>query len=232
MRHALRSAVLALAVASPGVAIAEDQPVVVELFTSQGCASCPPADRLLGQLAGKPGVIALALHVDYWDYIGWPDAFADPRFTQRQKSYAKRSGERMIYTPQLVVGGLDQIVGSRVMEIADAISAHDDQVQPVRVEAERRGDKVHITARMADGAKAQDVLVQLVPYDPLQRVAIQGGENAGAVLDYVNIVRDWRVLGEWDGQGVWTGDAPLEGPAAVIVQEPGPGRILGAARVE
>lgn len=232
MRHALRSAILAFAVASPGVVAAEDQPVVVELFTSQGCASCPPADRLLGQLANKPGVLALALHVDYWDYIGWPDAFADPRFTLRQKSYASRNGDRMIYTPQLVVAGAERIVGSRVMEIADAISAHDDMAQPVRVVASRQGGKVRIEAQMASGANARSLLVQLVPYDPHQRVAIQGGENAGAVLDYVNIVRDWHVLGEWDGQGVWTGEAPLDGPAAVIVQEPGPGRILGAARVE
>ena len=212
---------------------AEDQPVVVELFTSQGCASCPPADRLLGQLADKPGVIALALHVDYWDYIGWPDAFADPRFTLRQKAYAHGSGERMIYTPQLVVAGADRIVGSRVMEVADAISVHDDMVQPVRVEAVRQGGTVRIEARMADGAAARDLLVQLVSYDPHERVAIKGGENAGAVLDYVNIVQGWHVLGEWDGQVVWSGEAALDdGPAAVIVQEPGPGRILGAARVE
>ena len=232
MRHVLRSAVLALAVAGPGVAVAEDQPVIVELFTSQGCASCPPADRLLGQLADKPGVLPLALHVDYWDYIGWPDDFADPRFTHRQKAYAHSSGERMIYTPQVVVGGADRIVGSRVMEVADAITAHKGQAQPVRVGAVRKGGTIQIEVRMAEGAEARDLLVQLVPFDPHQRVAIHGGENAGVVLDYFNIVRDWQILGEWDGQGVWTGEVPLDGPAAIVVQEPGPGRILGAAQVD
>ena len=232
MRNVLRSAILALAVVSPGIVAAEDQPVVVELFTAQGCSACPPADRLLGKLADKPGVLPLALHVDYWDYIGWADGFADPRFTHRQKAYAHRSDERMIYTPQMVVGGTDQIVGSRVMEVADAISAHGDVAQPVRVRAERQAGKVHIQVQMAEGAAARELLVQLVPFEPHQRVAIDGGENAGAVFDYFNIVRDWQVLDEWNGQGVWTDEVTLDGPAAVIVQEPGPGRILGAARVD
>lgn len=232
MRNVLRSAVLALAVASPGLVAAEDQPVVVELFTAQGCASCPPADRLLGHLVDKPGVLPLALHVDYWDYIGWADGFADPRFTHRQKGYAHGSGERMIYTPQMVVGGAERIVGSRVMEVADAISAHGDVAQPVRVEAKRHGGKVRIDVRMAEGQEPRELLVQLVPFEPHQRVAIHGGENAGSVFDYFNIVRDWQVLGEWDGQGAWSDEVTLDGPAAVIVQEPGPGRILGAARVD
>ncbi len=101
-----------------------DNPVVVELFTSQGCSSCPPADAILGDLAGRDDVIALALHVDYWDYIGWKDTFADPSYTKRQRAYARVAGARNIYTPQMVVGGMDHLVGVRPMELSDLIERH------------------------------------------------------------------------------------------------------------
>src|SRR5918996_4983900 len=98
--------------AAPPLARAQTNPVVVELFTSQGCSSCPPADALLAELAGKDGVIALALHVDYWDYLGWADSFASPAFTARQRAYAKKAHSRTIYTPQMIVQGEDRLVGS------------------------------------------------------------------------------------------------------------------------
>ena len=96
--------------------------VVVELYTSQGCSSCPPADALLEQLAARDDVIALSLHVDYWDYLGWQDAFANPAFTKRQRGYAARAGSSMIYTPQMVIGGRDHIVGTKGMELSDLIA--------------------------------------------------------------------------------------------------------------
>ena len=102
---------LALAAALAPAARAQHSPVVIELFTSQGCATCPPADTLLDQLAARPGIIALALHVDYWDYLGWKDAFAQPQFSDRQKAYAKSRRERSVFTPQMIVQGADPVIG-------------------------------------------------------------------------------------------------------------------------
>ena len=100
---------------------ADDMPVVVELFTSQGCSSCPPADALLHELSKRDDVIPLALHVDYWDYIGWKDSFAQPAFTARQRGYAQASGRRAIYTPQMIIGGQFDVVGNRPMDVAAII---------------------------------------------------------------------------------------------------------------
>ncbi len=228
----LTAAVTALAVSGAGARADEDQPVVVELFTSQGCASCPPADALMAELAKKEDVLPLALHVDYWDYIGWPDRFADPAFTHRQKAYAKAAGERMIYTPQMIVGGSDRVIGSRAMQVADLIQAHRETPHPVDVDLHRtdRGLRVEATAQAGTPG---EMLIQLVTYTPHERVEINGGENAGAVMNYVNIVRDWTVIGHWDGRGTWTSEVPpVEGPGAILVQQPGPGAILGAARID
>ena len=104
----------------PQKSLAEDAPVVVELFTSQGCSSCPPADELLREMSKRPDVIALAFHVDYWDYIGWKDEFAHPGFTKRQKAYAKAAGERMVYTPQMIVHGVVRVVGHEPEALAAA----------------------------------------------------------------------------------------------------------------
>jgi len=104
-----------------GAAQAEGQPVVVELFTSQGCSSCPTADEFLMELAQRPDIIALSMHVDYWDYIGWKDTFAQPKFTSRQKAYAKAIGSRTIYTPQMIVNGLDRVEGNSPDTVLTAI---------------------------------------------------------------------------------------------------------------
>src|SRR5690606_23996855 len=98
--------------AAIGAAQAADRPVVVELFTSQGCSSCPPADRFLGELAARPGVIALGLHVDYWDYIGWKDPYARRAHTERQRDYSRTLNQRYVYTPQMVINGAFQAIGS------------------------------------------------------------------------------------------------------------------------
>ena len=132
-----------LSVASAGAARAES-PVMVELFTSQGCSSCPPADALLAELADRDDVIAMALHVDYWDYIGWKDKFADPAFTKRQKLYAYAAGTRTIYTPQMIVNGREHVVGSKPMKLADLIERHKRTTQTAQVALDRRGDTVSI----------------------------------------------------------------------------------------
>lgn len=211
---------------------AQNSPVVVELYTSQGCSSCPPADALLEKLAKRDGVIALALHVDYWDYIGWKDKFADPQFTARQKAYARAEGRRMIYTPQMIVAGRGHVVGHKPMEVIDQIQAARAADAGIDLNVERRGAKVRIAAR-GRSAQARDLMVQLVRYKPAQTVKITRGENAGRTIDYHNIVTDLREVGTWDGTGSLDLSVPARGndPMVVIIQEKGPGRILAAAEL-
>jgi hypothetical protein len=211
---------------------ADEGPIVVELYTAQGCASCPPADALLRELAARDDVLPLALHVDYWDYIGWRDSFARPDHTLRQKSYARATGARTIYTPQMIVGGVDQIVGSREIEVAALIAAHVQAARPVALEVARRGGLIEIRAEAREPLRGL-VLVQLVRYEPERTISIDHGENAGRTITYVNIVTDWREIARWNGVEPLniTAEAPAGQPAAVILQEDGPGRIVGAAAV-
>ncbi len=209
-----------------------DSPVVVELFTSQGCSSCPPADEMVRDLATREEVIALGLHVDYWDYIGWADIFARPEFTRRQKSYAAAAGERMVYTPQFVVGGVERIVGAKPMKVMDAVLDRAEAPARVELSVAREGKMLRIAARRLDG-RPEPLLVQLVRYRPEASVAIEHGENAGHELHYANIVTSWNLLLRWNGSEELEVTAPVEGalPGAVIVQEEGPGAILAAARM-
>jgi hypothetical protein len=212
-------------------------PVVIELFTSQGCSSCPPADALLAELAERDDVLALALHVDYWDYIGWKDIFADPRFTQRQRAYAKAAGHRTIYTPQMIVGGQDHIVGFKPMKLADLISAHKRKIEASQLglSAVRSGDTLSIALNNT-GAGPNDLMVTVVGYRAHENVTIRVGENAGKSIDYANIVTSWTHVGDWDGTspvqlGVGLTSAD---PVAVILQQnlDGlPGEIVAAMRV-
>ncbi|KNG95379.1 DUF1223 domain-containing protein [Pseudaestuariivita atlantica] len=227
-------ALMLFAVASLGsVASAQDagRTVLVELYTSQGCNSCPPADRLLGKLAQREDVIPLALHVDYWDYIGWKDSFASPQFTKRQRAYARAWRQRTIYTPQMVIGGLHPVVGSRPMDVATLIQKHAMAPEVATVSIARAGDEVTIDIAPVGNAPAS--VVQLVRYIPEQTVDITRGENGGRRLTYHNIVTDWAVIGEWDGQAATTltADAPGDAPVVVIVQEAGYGAVLAAARI-
>lgn len=207
--------------------------VVLELYTSQGCSSCPPADDYFATLAADPRVLALALHVDYWDYMGWADSFAQPAFTARQEAYAKAGGKRMIYTPQVVVGGTDAVVGTNSEAITALIAAHLAQARPVLLTLDRQGDRLIIRAG-ATGAMAQAAVVQLVRYTDTSTVAIERGENAGKTITYRNIVTSWEEIGRWDGAAPLAMEATVTGSDAVvvIVQHIGPGAILAAARVE
>jgi hypothetical protein len=229
MRSILASATaFVLSLAAPQTAAAD---VVIELFTSQGCSSCPPADALLGQLAERDDVIALSLHVDYWDYLGWKDAFAQPAFTARQKRYAAAASSTMIYTPQMVIGGTDHIVGTRGMELSEQINRHKTQTSDVVVGATRDGDMVQIQA----AAKSQAAMVvQLVRFSPKEVVKIQRGENAGRELTYHNVVTSWTVVTQWDGASPLEVAAPAGGDAStvVIIQDGEAGPILAATKVE
>ncbi|MDZ4087408.1 MAG: DUF1223 domain-containing protein [Tabrizicola sp.] len=207
--------------------------VVVELYTSQGCSSCPPADDFVAMLASNPQILPLALHVDYWDYIGWADKFANPKFTDRQRAYAKAVGSRTIYTPQLIIGGADRIEGFAPEETANRLRAHMEAGTTVRLMVTREGDRLVIRAE-ADPPLTEPVRVQLVRYKPEETVLIERGENAGKTVTYTNIVTSWERIGDWSGQEPLELTAPFAGdqPGAVIVQHDGPAAILAAARVD
>ena len=218
-----------LAVAGPALAQTASG-TVVELYTSQGCSSCPPADDYLRELASEPGVIALALHVDYWDYIGWADAFADPKFTKRQKAYAKAEGSNTIYTPQMIINGVDRVEGSDPARVDASLRRFQAAGNAVTLQVMRQGANVVIRAQ-SNPPLANGVQVQLVRFIPKETVSIRTGENAGRIIDYYNIVTSWAVVGQWGGSD----DLQLTVPAgggqgiAVILQAEGPGRIYAAA---
>ncbi len=231
MRHFVSAACgLWLAVASQAAA---EQVVVVELYTSQGCSSCPPADEFLATLASNARILPLALHVDYWDYIGWADKFAKPKFTERQRAYARATGSRTIYTPQLIIGGQDRIEGFAPQETADQLRKHLAVTPTVRLSARREGDQLVIRAE-ADPPPDGPLRVQLVRYIPEETVLIERGENAGKTVTYHNIVTSWEGLGDWSGQEPLELSVPYDGsrPGAVVVQAAGPSAILAAARVD
>ncbi|TMV06576.1 DUF1223 domain-containing protein [Ruegeria sediminis] len=213
---------------------AEDNPVVVELFTSQGCSSCPPADALMHELAGRDDVIALALHVDYWDYIGWKDLFADPAHTLRQKAYAREGGRTMIYTPQMIVNGQDDIAGADGLALMDLIDAHRSEAAEVSLRADRAGGQIGVEVRPLDLPHGDSYDVQVVQYSPLRHAEIKRGELAGRKLDYANVVESWQVLGQWNGAEAQTYSATLKSdlPAVILVQRAGQGPIIAAARAE
>ena len=208
-----------------------ERPAVVELYTSEGCSSCPPADALLEQLAARPEVIALALHVDYWDYIGWKDTFGDARFTARQKAYARAAGEHMVYTPQMIVNGRASLVGGDGADLAEVLAPVGDASAP-DLSLSRSGDKLQIRATATAPLPAGTV-VQLVRYIPSAAVAVDRGENAGRTITYTHVVQSWSVVGKWDGTAPLSLMVPAEGdqPAVVLIQAPGPGPILAAAEV-
>lgn len=231
MRHIV-SAACGFWLAATGAVRAETV-VVVELYTSQGCSSCPPADEFMAMLASDPRILPLALHVDYWDYIGWADSFAQAEFTDRQRAYAKAVGSRAIYTPQLIIAGEDRIEGFAPEETAQRLREHLDAASPVKLTATREGDKLVIRAE-ADTPLTEPVRVQLVRYRPEETVMIERGENSGRTITYTNIVTSWQRLDDWSGLAPLEVTAPFDGedPGAVIIQSEGPAEILAAARVD
>lgn len=211
----------------------QDDPVVVELFTSQGCSSCPPADANLARLAQeREDVIALALHVDYWDYIGWPDRFAQHAFTKRQKGYARASGWKTIYTPQVVVDGQHHAVGSAAAQVAALVARHAATPAPVDLEIVREGGTLAIRATPVAGPVGP-VDVHVVRYADSVEMEIPSGENAGLLLTYTHIVEEWDVAARWDGTATFTTSVPVAGPSGVVVliQAADYGPILVAARL-
>ena len=217
----------------------QDRPVVVELYTSQGCSSCPPADAILAELAGEPGILALEFHVDYWDYIGWKDPFASAQFTQRQHDYADRLGLRYVYTPQMVVDGRSDVVGSRRRAVTRAIAESKDDAAAVGVALEVIGESGGGRVLLSAGeAPEGGATVWLVTFDDSHHTEVARGENGGRALTNRNVVREMTTLGTWDGRAK---EFPLDlararaegrGGCAVIVQQGRGGPILGAAMID
>ncbi|HWA30526.1 MAG TPA: DUF1223 domain-containing protein [Rhizomicrobium sp.] len=234
MFAAAAAALLPSAVADAGWA---KRPVVVELYTSQGCSSCPPADAFLGQLASRKDVIAMSLPITYWDMLGWKDTLGTDADTKRQKAYSDAMHHGGVYTPQVVVDGVSDIVGSKETQIDALISARaaDAATVPVTLSADKRA--IHVAVGASD-LRDPNATIWLFRILPQATVTITGGENAGHTYSYRNVVRDIRAIGMWKGQPVSL-DLPraelLTGSrdsVVVVVQENGYGRIVGAAMLD
>jgi hypothetical protein len=211
------------------------------LFTSQGCSSCPPADKILGELAKDPSVIALSLPIDYWDYLGWKDTLADSRFSARQKAYSHMRGDRDVYTPQVVVNGAAHVIGSDRARIEGAIkdTGKTDEVMSLPVTMSLSGKQLTVSVAAAKDANTpMRGEIWLCSISKAVPIAIGRGENSGREVIYHNVVRNLLKVGDWNGSpGSWT--VPLDSvmrdgidAAAVLVQDGSrdkPGRMLGAA---
>ena len=231
MKH-LIPAVLAALFSFAAPLAAQNSPVVVELYTSQGCSSCPPADKILHELAARDDVIALALHVDYWDYIGWKDPFGHPAHAKRQRAYAAAGHRRTIYTPEMIVGGQTDIVGAKAMKLSEAIAKHAAMPAKVQMALTREDDQLVISAQTLAQIKGP-MTVHMLRYTPEQTTSITRGENRGKTLVHANVVEGWTVLGDWDGASPlkMSTDMTGEKPCVVIIQAQNGGPILAAARI-
>lgn len=212
---------------------------LLELFTSQGCSSCPPADKLLGEFAKDPSVVALSLPIDIWDYLGWKDTLALPGHSVRQRAYAEMRGDRQVYTPQMIVNGSMHVLGSDRAAIEHVIAQtdHNPAVMSVPVQLSTADGDLTVTVKSVPGVHASGE-VWLCPISTAIAVAVGRGENRGETITYHNVVRAWRKLGDFSG-GDATWSVPLSkietgevDAAAVMVQEgtrAKPGIVLGAA---
>ena len=226
---------VAVFAAIPAARAAEPVRGVVELFTSQGCSSCPPADRYLAELAKDPGLLVLSWPVDYWDYIGWKDTFASPAFTARQRAYASARRDDQVYTPQAVIDGVTHAVGNDRDRVQEALDANGRTLSCVITLADRDG-KIGIDVAPKGGASGS-ATVWLLRVLRTANVAIGRGENKGRSVTYTNVVREAISLGEWSG-GAAHFDATRpklgEGEGLVAILQTGtaakPGAILAAAK--
>jgi hypothetical protein len=171
-------------------------PVLVELFTSQGCSSCPAADRLAAELKNYPGVTVISFNVDYWDYLGWKDTLAKPEFTKRQMDYAHARGDNKVYTPQMVFNGATHAVGSNNSEVSDAIAKAASQSIALQIKATAKD----ITIDLPKAASNGEATLWLMAIAPQISVKIERGENSGSTIVYHNVVRRLVKAGTWNGE--------------------------------
>ncbi|HXX51061.1 MAG TPA: DUF1223 domain-containing protein [Xanthobacteraceae bacterium] len=228
-------------IATFAVARAGEPRAVLELFTSQGCSSCPPADRLVGQLAKDPSLVALSVPIDYWDYLGWRDTLASPTHSARQRAYARVRGDGQVYTPQIVVDGATDVLGSDQTAVERAIAQIEQTSGAMSLPVMLSLNASTLSVKIASLATSkQSGEVWLCPLAKSVPVVIGRGENRGRTITYHNVVRNWVKLGDWSGaQSSW--DVPLSqikasgiDAAAIMVQEgtrDRPGVILGAAYI-
>ncbi|KAB2914787.1 MAG: DUF1223 domain-containing protein [Hyphomicrobiaceae bacterium] len=223
--------------AAPSSATASS-PAVVELFTSQGCSSCPAADALLGRLAGRDDVIALSMSVDYWDYLGWKDTLASPKFTERQHAYKASLAVPMVYTPMMVVNGLAHLNGSREDKVLSAIEKTSQALMSKRVPIRMMADKGKLTIEAdaaPQAAQAKDSTLWLAVIAKSVDVPITRGENRGHTITYHNVVRELIPVGVWNGSAMTvqleqhTFMRPGTERCAVLLQQGKAGPIIGAA---
>lgn len=211
-------------------------PVVVELFTHQGCASCKPADAFLAELSRQPNVIALSLHVDYWDYLGWRDTLGSPDCAQRQRDYASRRGDGRVYTPQVIINGRSELVGSDRQGILDAIAhgpVRDSSTSvPISLASRKRELVIEVAAAPSEALR-MDATVWVLVVVPRVVIDITRGENAGRTMSYMNVVRKIIPAGLWYGDelalslpkaAVLSDDSTC----AALLQVDGTGPIVGA----
>jgi hypothetical protein len=222
-------AILGAAPCSAAWAKTPKSPVVVELFTAQGCASCKTANRLIGQIADRRGFIVLTWSVDYWDYLGWKDTFAQPAFAARQRAFARRLGPTDVYTPQVVVDGAGQVSGDDDAAVEALIGASEIPLRGrPRIEFRKSG-RVSVGAGRAHGRAD----VWLVRYDPREQdVEVTAGENRGATVVHRNVVRQIVRLGAWSGHAATFAPPPPTDKqlvSVVIVQRARGGPIIGVA---
>jgi len=232
---ALGACAIATSVGAETPAGSSQSRAIVELFTSQGCSSCVAADAYFEDLAKRKDVVALSFHVDYWDYLGWKDTLGGPSNTERQRDYATVLGSRRVYTPQIVVNGTKDFVGSDRHSIDAAIARSQLAVQVTM----RRGDgTVEIEVAARPKLDSYPATIRLALLTSEAEVPIARGENAGKTIGYYNVVRELRPVGMWDGSAVKITLPQHEimpdgvDGCAIIVQEDrpnGPGAIIGAA---
>lgn len=212
---------------------------VVELFTSQGCNSCPPADRVLSELAATDDVLALAWHVDYWDYLGWKDTFGSPLATKRQRAYARSLGQRSVYTPQAIINGRGDVVGSRGNSVQQMLDEYADGPNGINVPINAEIVDGMLKIRIDKTAASKGAILWMVYFDDVREVEIKRGENRGRTIRYHNIVRSIEMIGMVRNNSLQTEfaleDISRRGhdSCALILQKKTPqgtpGPIIGAA---
>lgn len=232
-----RRRALGLALAAPFVirpATAATTPVVVELFTSQGCSSCPPADKFAAELMKQPGVTVMSLNVDYWDYLGWRDTLAKPEYTTRQMDYAHSRGDQDVYTPQMVINGETHAVGSNqaVVEKAIALARRRAPSMSLQLSATEK----ELIVNVPKGEAGSEATLWLLAVAPAVTVKIERGENSGKSITYHNVVRQLVPAGMWDGsattlklprKGIITADSTS---CIALLQKGKVGPVLGMAQ--
>ncbi|MGF7160684.1 hypothetical protein FHS85_002315 [Rhodoligotrophos appendicifer] len=222
-RATLTAAAVGWVLLGASATAAAEERAVVELFTSQGCSACPAADNFMKDLAKRPDVVALTFNVDYWDYLGWKDTLGNPENTKRQREYAKRRGDKDVYTPQMVIDGLVHVVGSRRHEVDALIKKRlADETEPeVPLVVRNKGRELEISVGVGPEGKPFDATVWLMMIQPEAHVAITKGENIDREIIYTNVVRKMIPVGMWHGSPM-----SVTLPAAELVSEEAPNGVV------